>query len=182
MRTRKPSLLLPAVLAATASLVLVTGALAAPMDFSADLADAGEGEPNGSGTAGITIDPDTGEVCWDLSVDGVGAVTASHIHVGAEGESGDVVVPLDVAGFEGTSEGCVDASDADLDAIIADPAGYYVNIHTEAYPAGAIRGQLVAGPPDTALEAPTSSPWAALGLVLLGLAGVLGVRAARRRA
>ena len=182
MRTRIPSLLLPAVLAAIASLALVTVALAAPMGFSADLADAGDGEAAGSGTATITIDPDTGEVCWDLSVDGVGAVTASHIHVGAEGESGDVVVPLDVDGFDGTSSDCVDASDADLDAIIADPAGYYVNIHTEAFPAGAIRGQLVADSPDTAMETPTSSPWAAVGLLLLGLAGVIGLRAAQRRA
>ena len=182
MRTRSPSLLLPAVLAAIASLALVTVALAAPMGFSADLADPGDGEAAGSGTAAITIDPDTGEVCWDLSVEGVGAVTASHIHVGAEGESGDVVVPLDVDGFDGTSSDCVDASDADLDAIIADPAGYYVNIHTEAFPAGAIRGQLVADSPDTAMEAPTSWAWAAFGLLMLGLAGVMGLRAARRRA
>ncbi len=145
MRTRIPSLLLPAVLAAIASLALATAALAAPMSFSADLTTGGEGDEDGSGTATITIDPDTGEVCWDLTVEGIEPVTASHIHVGAEGASGDVVVPLDVDGFEGSSSDCVDASDADLDAIIADPAGYYVNIHTEDYPAGAIRGQLVAG-------------------------------------
>jgi CHRD domain len=181
MRTRIPSLLLPAVLAAIASLALVTVALAAPMDFSADLATDGAGDEDGTGTAAITIDPDTGEVCWELTVESISPVTASHIHVGAEGESGDVVVPLDVDGFEGSSDGCVDASDADLNAIIADPAGYYVNIHTEDYPAGAIRGQLVAGPPDTAMETPTSSPWAALGLLLVGVAAVLGVRAARRR-
>ena len=182
MRTRIPSLLLPAVLAMIASLMLVSGALGAEMGFSATLADGGDGEANGSGTAAITIDPDTGQVCWDLSVDGVGDVTASHIHVGAEGASGDVVVPLDVDGFSGTSSDCVDASDADLDAIIANPAGYYVNIHTEAFPAGAIRGQLVADSPDTAMQTPTSSPWAALGLLLVGLAGIFGVRAARRRA
>jgi hypothetical protein len=182
MRTRVPSLLLPAILAAIASLVLVASALAAPMGFSADLANGGDGDEDGSGTATITIDPDTGEVCYDLSVDGIGPATASHIHVGAEGESGDVVVPLDADGFDGTSSACVDASDADLDAIIADPAGYYVNIHTEEFPAGAIRGQLVADSPDTAMETPTATPWAALGLLLLGLAGVAGVRAARRRA
>ena len=65
MRTRFPSLLLPAVLAAIASLALVTVALAAPIGFSADLATDGAGDEDGSGTAAITIDPDTGEVCWD---------------------------------------------------------------------------------------------------------------------
>jgi len=89
-------------------------------------------------------------------------------------------VPLDVDGFEGSSSDCVDASDADLDAIIANPAGYYVNIHTEDFPAGAIRGQLVADSPDTAMETPTTSPLAVLGLLLVGMAGVLGVRFARR--
>jgi len=182
MRTRIPSLLLPAVLAAIASLVLVAGALGAEVGFSADLTNGGEGDEDGSGTAAITIDPDTGEVCYDLTVEGIQPVTASHIHIGAESESGDVVVPLDVDGFEGSSSDCVDASDADLDAIIANPAGYYVNIHTEDFPAGAIRGQLVADSPDTAMETPTSSPWAALGLLLVGMAGVLAVRVARRRA
>ena len=109
-----------------------------------------------------------------LTVESISAVTASHIHVGAEGESGDVVVPLDVDGFEGSSDGCVDASDADLDAIIADPAGYYVNIHTEDFPAGAIRGQLVADSPDTAMETPTSSPWAASGSCYWGWPGSSG--------
>ncbi len=182
MRHRIPSLLLPAVLAAAASLMLVAGALGAETGFSADLANGGEGDEDGSGTAHITIDPDTGQVCYDLTVEGIQPVTASHIHVGAEGENGDVVVPLDVDGFEGSSSDCVDASDADLAAIIANPAGYYVNIHTEDFPAGAIRGQLVADSPDTAMQTPSSSPWAAIGLLLVAVAGALGVRVARRRA
>jgi hypothetical protein len=151
------------------------------MGFSAELAGGADGDTDGSGSASITIDPDTGEVCWDLTVESIADVTASHIHVGAEGESGDVVVPLDVDGFSGTSDGCVDASDADLDAIIADPAGFYVNIHTEDFPAGAIRGQLTADAPDTAMQQPASSPWAAMGLLFVALAALLAVRTARRR-
>jgi hypothetical protein len=182
MRRRISSSLLPAVLATLASLMLAAGVIAAETRLSADLTNAGAGDPDGSGSASITVDPDTGEVCWDLTVENIADVTASHIHVGAAGEDGDVVVPLDVDGFSGTSDGCVDASDADLDAIVADPAGFYVNIHTEDYPAGAIRGQLALASPDTAMAQPASSPWAALGLVFVGLAAFLAIRTARRRA
>ena len=167
-----------------ASLLLAGTALAAPMSFSADLADGGEGDADGSGSASITIDTDTGEVCWELSVENIGDVVASHIHVGAEGESGGVVVPLDVDGFSGTSEGCVDASDADLAAIVANPAGFYVNIHTAEFSGGAIRGQLAAAggeTPDTAMERQGGSPLAPLGLLLLVAGAASGARLALRR-
>jgi hypothetical protein len=166
------------------SLLLAATALAAPMTFTADLADGGEGDADGSGSATITIDTDTGEVCWELSVDGIGDVVASHIHVGGEGENGDVVVPLDVDGFSGTSEGCVDASDADLDAIVADPAGYYVNIHTAEFQGGAIRGQLTASGgenPDTAMASSSGVNLGLLGVLVLVAAMASGLRVALRR-
>lgn len=175
---------LPAVVAGlAASLLLAATALAAPMGFAADLADGGEGDADGSGSASISIDTETGEVCWELSVEGIGDVIASHIHVGAEGESGDVVVPLDVDGFSGSSEGCGDASDADLQAIVDDPSGYYVNIHTEEFTGGAIRGQLSASDdvPDTSMGEAGQSPVALLGLLLLAGALVAGARLALRR-
>ena len=174
----------PAIVAGLAvSLLLAATALAAPMGFAADLADGGEGDADGSGSASISIDTETGEVCWELSVEGIGDVIASHIHVGAEGESGDVVVPLDVDGFTDTSEGCVDASDADLQAIVDDPAGYYVNIHTQEFTGGAIRGQLAPSDdvPDTAMGETGQSPVALLGLLLLAAGIVAGARLALRR-
>ena len=183
MRTRIPSLLLPAVLALIASLMLVAGALGAEMGFSATWPMAARVSADGSGTAAITIDPDTGQVCWDLSGrwhrrrDGV-----AHPRWRRGRDPATWSCRSTSMASSGTSSDCVDASDADLDAIIANPAGYYVNIHTEDFPAGAIRGQLVADSPDTAMQTPTSSPWAALGLLLVGMAGVFGVRAARRRA
>ncbi len=164
----------PALLAAMAATILLAAtALAAPVNFSAELADGGEGDADGSGTAAVSIDVDTGEVCWELHVEGIGAVVASHIHVGGEGEDGGVVVPLDVDGFSDSSTGCVTPEDADLAAIVADPSGFYVNIHTAEFSGGAIRGQLAAGgePPNTALPQPGSSPLTALG-VLLAVAGV----------
>jgi CHRD domain len=70
---------------------------------------------------------------------------AGHIHVGAAGVNGDIVVPL----FAGSSNrrlftqfDTVTTTEAIAAAICANPAGYYVNYHTVAFRGGAIRGQL----------------------------------------
>jgi hypothetical protein len=186
MRNRPhPTLPLAVILGLVASLALSGVVAAAETTLTADLAGVAEGDmpghPDGTGTAAVTLDPETGEACWELTAEGIGPVTQSHIHVGAEGESGGVVVPLDVDGFEDTSEGCVaDQAAADLQAIIDNPAGYYVNLHTEEYPAGAIRGQLAASDdvPDTALPV-TDGSAALLGAVLLALALAVGLRSWR---
>lgn len=165
--------------ATIASLALAGGVLAAETALTAEMAGDAETAAEGTGTAMVTLDPETGEACWELTAEGIGAVVQSHIHVGAAGESGDVVVPLDVDGFDGTSEGCVAEQDAAaLQAIIDDPAGYYVNLHTEEFPGGAIRGQLAAATPDTALPVADGS-LATLGALVLALAALAGIRAAR---
>ena len=56
--------------------------------------------------------------------------------------SGPVVVPFTAPGANGTSSGCASASATLIDDILANPAGYYVNVHTREHPAGAIRAQL----------------------------------------
>jgi hypothetical protein len=181
MRIHRPSLPLALVLGALAAFGLAGISLAAETTLTADLAGDAETDADGSGSATITLDPETGEACWELSAADTGPIDQSHIHVGAAGESGDVAVPLDVDGFDGTSEGCVSDQDADvLQAIVDDPAGYYVNLHTAEFPGGAIRGQLAAGtaPPNTALPAAdASAAW--LGALLLGAALAIGLRIRR---
>jgi hypothetical protein len=95
-----------------------------------------QGDPDGSGTATLSINPGTGEVCWTIEVTGVEPLTAAHIHIAPSTAPGPVVVPLN------TTSGCDDI-DRDLAlAIITDPTSYYVNVHNDPYPAGALRGQL----------------------------------------
>ncbi|MCA1588318.1 MAG: CHRD domain-containing protein [Chloroflexi bacterium] len=181
------TLALATTLGIVASLALVGGALAAPTTLTATLAGVIEGDnpgdPDGAGTASLTLDPATGEVCWDLTATGTMAITQSHIHTGAAGVSGGVLVPLDIDGFTGSSEGCVSGQPAAaINDILANPAGFYVNLHTSDFAAGAIRGQLAAAAaqPNTAVSEPVgTSPIVAIGLVLLGLAVVNGVRTLR---
>ena len=104
------------------------------------------GPDGATGTAEITIDDETNEVCYELTIDGIDAedaVIAAHIHVGDAGVAGGVVVPLFTEPPSGEMTGCVQDVDPDIvAAITADPLGYYVNIHTEQFPDGAVRGQL----------------------------------------
>jgi hypothetical protein len=67
---------------------------------------------------------------------------ASHIHVGATGTAGAIVVPLRPPNDSGASSGCVAASRAIVNQILANAGNYYVNVHTSDFPGGAVRGQL----------------------------------------
>jgi len=100
----------------------------------------GPGDADGTGTAELTINPGTGEVCFTIEVENIATPTAAHIHEGTIDTSGGVVVNLDIPG-NGLS-GCVSADREVLVEILKNPDGYYVNVHNADHPAGAVRGQL----------------------------------------
>jgi hypothetical protein len=101
----------------------------------------GPGDPDGSGTVSLTVNPGLGEICYEIEVSGIAPATAAHIHVGTTVVAGPVVVPLEPP-VDGTSDACV-AVDRELAlAILQDPDNYYVNVHNAEFPAGALRGQL----------------------------------------
>ena len=103
----------------------------------------GPGDADSTGTATVSINQETNEVCWDISVmNAMLPATGAHIHVGAVGESGDVVVPLSEPDASGVASGCATVEADVVAAIVANPVGYYVNIHTSDFPDGALRGQL----------------------------------------
>ena len=68
--------------------------------------------------------------------------TAAHIHRGRAGAAGPVVVPF---GKTYKAKGCTKAAKTTIGKVEEHPNAYYVNVHSAKYPAGAIRGQLVAG-------------------------------------
>jgi hypothetical protein len=102
-----------------------------------------QGDPDGIGTATITLNHGQGQVCWEISVSGITLpATAAHIHVAPATAPGPVVVPLSAPDGSGFSSGCTRADRELIKAIIQDPDAYYVNVHNTDYPAGALRGQL----------------------------------------
>lgn len=101
------------------------------------------GDMHGSGRATITLYPMAGKVCFSMSIKGVmGIPFAAHIHRGNVGVAGPVVIALVPPGKNGRSVGCKKAQTSLIRAIMRSPRGYYVNIHTKEYTAGALRGQL----------------------------------------
>jgi hypothetical protein len=150
--TRRPlaAALLSVALAGAGSFALATSAGAAPSAGSGRPLDTmltgaaerpGPGDPDGSGTASLRVNPGTGEICYTLTVTGIDAPVAAHIHEAPAGEPGQVVVPL-AAPVAGASTACVDVDPELARDIVRDPEAYYVNVHTAAYPGGAVRGQL----------------------------------------
>jgi hypothetical protein len=108
----------------------------------------GPGDEDGTGGATVSIavlDDTAAEVCWDLAYSDIDAPVAAHIHEGAADVAGPVVVDFGTPGAT-SHTGCADVTTELAQEIVTDPAGYYVNVHNEAFPAGAIRGQLAAGP------------------------------------
>ena len=100
------------------------------------------GAPNGVGAAVIALHDSVNKVCWRFShLHGFVSATYAHIHHGAKGKSGPIVIPLSTAS-KLHHGGCVTASATLLAAIAKDPSAYYVNIHSAKYPQGAVRAQL----------------------------------------
>jgi len=117
--------------------------------YSAILTGAAEspaGDPDGAGFAVVTIDGTT--LRYSVFVQNIGTPTDAHIHIGAAGANGIVVVPFTVATL---SNGTTTIPAGLAGQINANPTGYYVNVHTAEFPGGAIRGQLARAQGDGSL-------------------------------
>ena len=101
----------------------------------------GPGDPDGTGTAQITLNHGQGEVCYELTVDKIAAANAAHIHEGAVDKAGPPIANLN-APTSGSSKGCVALEKDKIKLIIQNPENFYVNVHNAEFPDGAVRGQL----------------------------------------
>ena len=151
-------------LAATAALALVSAAgvaVAGPggatggQPFNVNLVAGEEVAPfNGvqgaSGEGVLRFNRGQERICADITIDSSSPVLA-HIHVGAAGTNGAVVVDLTpLITPSGDIVGCVDAERSLVKQISKNPEDYYVNTHADLPPSAGgseaffdgIRGQL----------------------------------------
>jgi len=104
-----------------------------------------------TGNATVTFTATTAK--FDVVISGCPSTTAiniGHIHEGAAGAAGGVKISTGLAAGDLTLTNggvtftrTVTADAALISTIMANPAGYYVNFHSTAFPVGVIRGQLV---------------------------------------
>jgi hypothetical protein len=155
-RRTRPFRMLIAAIAGFALLIPATPASAAVTTLEAGLAGGDAevpdpGDPDGSGAAQIKINVRRERACFTLVVLDIALPTAAaHIHEGAEGVAGDIVVtlkaPVEVGNTGiGLATGCARNQERPLLRDIKNnPSQFYVNVHNADFPGGAVRGQLEA--------------------------------------
>ena len=135
----------------------LVGLMNGPNDLTTSGTITPTGDADGTGTAAFTFnitDPldavGGADVCWDLNYANLtGTPTAAHIHRGAAGVGGPVVIiapTLPNITATGTT-GCTAVAGTLATEIVGNPAGFYINVHTTDFPAGAIRSQLATSTP-----------------------------------
>lgn len=92
----------------------------------------------GSGSGSFRL-ADDGTITGSVSTEGV-AGTAAHIHLGAKGRNGPVIVPLEKKGDTYSVAAGRKLTASQINAWKA--GGLYVNVHTARHKGGEVRGQI----------------------------------------
>ncbi len=127
--------------------VLVAKNMTGEQEISSE-GEPGAGDEDGRGSARIRLKPEEDRVCFRLRWTNIAAPTASHIHEGPRGSNGPIVVGLFMSDNPlpdtiSSVGGCASDVDDELsDRIRSNPRAFYVNIHNQDFPGGAIRNQL----------------------------------------
>jgi hypothetical protein len=125
----------------TTRLTARSGGVAFPVALTGE-AETPAGDPVATGTATIRLRAGEGQICYLVDAKNLPPAVAAHIHRGDAGAAGPVVIPLRTPNASGAASGCTAVARALVGSIVADPASFYVNVHTNEFPGGAIRGQL----------------------------------------
>src|SRR5262249_48989475 len=184
MKRLVASLMLAMVVACAVASIMLRPVKADIIVFSAQLLASNETPPvsnadlNASGSAIVTLNTADNTMRFDVGVNTLASsvVILAHIHEAAAGVAGPVRIdsglspgsPLQVVNGSVAFTRTGIAAPADVvTRILANPAGFYFNVHDNLNPGGVVRGQLVRSQDVGAGgAAPTLSQW---GMILMTL-------------
>jgi len=123
-------------------------AQADPAPFKVELTGAQSAPPvdtSGAGTAELTFDPATRVVTWNIVCSGLSSpATMAHFHGPAKaGQNAPPVIWLSKQGSPPANPMTGSATLTPEQAKQFSEGEWYINVHTQAHPAGEIRGQVV---------------------------------------
>ena len=109
-----------------------------------NVVNAAGGDPDGSANVTLRVNRVKQRVCFSISYKKLERkVTGAFIHKGSAGEVGRPIITLFKGSLHSPVSGCVhDLRKRIVKRLKQKPSQHYVDIDTENYPNGAIRGQL----------------------------------------
>lgn len=99
------------------------------------------GDPDGTGMARMIFYPMKNKICYRVTVSGIQTATEAHLHMGNAGEVGPV--KLGLLPPRNSARECIRGlGERFIRRIARHSSRYYVDVHNNEYPGGALRGQL----------------------------------------
>ena len=129
-----------------------TVALSEPIAIDVMMYDP-EGRSASTGVAELRFQPETGEICYNVTAELIGSPYDGHIHVGPAGVKGGIVV--DFGALNNADIGCTSVTPLELETILNDLSRHYVEMHD---PSGdfTIRAQLSEAMPEDSAARPAN--------------------------
>ena len=81
--------------------------------------------PTGTGRASVSLVPERSEVCYQLTIRGVGAPSAAHVHR----RDGEVVLGLQTPQEDGSVETCAATDALLIEELAQQPGQFYIDVH-----------------------------------------------------
>ena len=108
----------------------------------------GPGDTQGMGESRFIFYPNKHKICYTIQVSGIAGATSAHLHEAPVGEVGPVRLRLNPPRDGASEHECIwGLGERFIKRISGNPTGYYVDVHNDEHPDGAVRGQLTRGGP-----------------------------------
>lgn len=142
-RTTAAALLLVLTFAPISALAQLPDVLVVTAELSGKEVRPGPGVPTGFALVALHLLGDSDGMVYKIMIEGLGNVTTIDIHRGSKGVVGPPVVQLK-PNFDGNgyAVGSLRATRELLEEMRNNPSGFYIDVHTQGSPGGALRSQL----------------------------------------